>query len=671
MILLRHVALGAATILATPSAGLTQAAKDVFAKVAPSVVAVQGWDEGDKNVAQGSGVVVGDFEVITNCHIIEKARKLAVRQVVDQTGSESYLMEATIVARDLQRNLCLLFVDKLQEPPAATAAHMAAAKGLSVGDEVIAVGAVEGQRLSFSRQIVSQLRRDFGKRSAPLIKTNTSMSRCSSGGGLFNQAGELVGITTFVWRSDSLNIAQPVEWVMALRKRGKSELTRARARSACPGNPTYDCLVDLALEAARLKAPPAFICKSLLHIALVQAKVGDVDGVQLTLTNAYETARFGINGEQGFGDLSHVQKLGEIAAAQSKNGDERATERTFAILDRAVQKFFGDKNRLQVHRNYALALLASAHADAGNITNAIEIAETIRFERNSDWRQYAWRDIAIGQAVSGDFSNAKKTAMSITDSSYRRMAIRGIAFASARAGFYREAIKLALNHREKSRKTTNLFEIATLQLRIGDAESAKRTLMYVPPAEEYDAEVKRMQGTIQALMGNFTQARVIADSIDVQDVESRLSLLSEIAVLQAQAGDRRGARQTSNSTLELIRTIPDYKWEGLSMSRVAVALAKAGDLSAARKVFSDALVSSRNTKDDDWDGAWTKDLELRSIAMDQAVAGLLSSAVETALSINVKPTPYRIKALMSIARILARGNDTSSRWREGTSWQID
>ena len=53
--------------------------------------------------------------------------------------------------------------------------------------------------------------------SAPLIQTDTAISPGSSGGGLFDAQGKLVGLTTFGYRdSEGLNFAVPIEWAMEL-----------------------------------------------------------------------------------------------------------------------------------------------------------------------------------------------------------------------------------------------------------------------------------------------------------------------------------------------------------------------------------------------------------------------------------------------------------------------
>ena len=169
------VCAGIFCISSAPAAGMS--AKDVFAQVARSVVVVLALDSNGQTTAQGSGVVVGKNEVATNCHVISGANKIVVRQAADSGGDETYQMDSRILAQDDERDLCLLFVDELSEPPTAPVAAMGAAKGLEVGEDVYSVGAPEGLDLSLSRGVVSQLRGIHGKRGAPLVQTDAAIAR--------------------------------------------------------------------------------------------------------------------------------------------------------------------------------------------------------------------------------------------------------------------------------------------------------------------------------------------------------------------------------------------------------------------------------------------------------------------------------------------------------------
>ncbi len=118
---------------------------------------------------------------------------------------------ATFKAGDPDKDLCLLTAPGLVAEPA----RLGKAARLKVGDPVYAVGAPQGLELSLSEGIVSQLRGG----PPPIIQTTVAISPGSSGGGLFNAQGELVGITTFYLKdSQSLNFAVPVEWIGEVAK---------------------------------------------------------------------------------------------------------------------------------------------------------------------------------------------------------------------------------------------------------------------------------------------------------------------------------------------------------------------------------------------------------------------------------------------------------------------
>lgn len=79
---------------------------------------------------------------------------------------------------------------------------------LKVGETVYAVGAPRGLELSLSSGIIAQLRGDPIFEPPLLIQTTAPISPGSSGGGLFDERGRLVGLTSFQFRdSQSLNFA--------------------------------------------------------------------------------------------------------------------------------------------------------------------------------------------------------------------------------------------------------------------------------------------------------------------------------------------------------------------------------------------------------------------------------------------------------------------------------
>lgn len=197
----------------------------VYERVRDSVVVVKAYGPGGHQVGLGSGVVLPSGLVVTNHHVA----KDGVRLTVSRGQLE---VPALRVTEDSERDLCLLQVFGLK----ATPARLGQAGSLKVGDRVFAVGAPYGLELSVSEGIVSQLRGG----PPPVIQTTAAISPGSSGGGLFNDQGKLVGITTFYLKdSQGVNFALPVEWVEQLAskvdgKRRKEEPPRAAAPGAKP-----------------------------------------------------------------------------------------------------------------------------------------------------------------------------------------------------------------------------------------------------------------------------------------------------------------------------------------------------------------------------------------------------------------------------------------------------
>ena len=665
-----HAAVITAAVLALPTAARGASAKEVFTKVAPSVVVVLALDEGGKTTGQGSGVVVGEYEVVTNCHVLGKAADVAVRQAADWSVRETYRMAASLLARNDERDVCLLFVEELLAPPAAQAVRLGAAKALSVGEEVYAVGAPAGLELSLSRGIVSQLRGAFGKRSAPLVQTDAAISPGSSGGGLFNRAGELVGLTTFKWRGESLNFALPAEWIDELRAQGRSKLMEAKRRVECPKNPTYECVIELALGTAnspvlnpysgsRIDLGPDYRYGRLLDIAATQTRVGDTRGAKKTLSAAFEAAR-----ESRM--LNH-SNLAKIAVAQTRTGDEQAAKQTLAALREAVRDRISDPSSDSMSidlKNFALHDYATTLAKTGNIAKALEIANSFIDDHRDDGhllhRGLVLGEIAEAQAEAGDVANAMRTAMSIgghwrDGDHYRNVSLAGIASMQAKAGDFAGAMRTEEMMVDASMKHCGqvLFLIAAWQLAGSHVEAAEHTLSSVSNrcmgAAKTDSElVSMLMCIIQAKKGNFAAALAIADSFDDPSSPGiRVALLGEIAVMQASAGDTQGAEQTLEAARETALGADKAQWRAETLSLVAAGQSKAGDPQAATQTFAEALEIVRMVDED---------LFLQTsrayIAERQAEAGFFSDAVKTALHItglDVDDMRIRIKALMSVA----------------------
>ena len=178
----------------------------VFAQTSPSVYKLE--VKGKEGTRQGSAVVykshvarkIGDTAfpafsyLVTNAHVVGNEGSVIVKN-----GPNSFL--AKVSYADATLDLALLSVQGI----ALTAARIDAGYSLRVGEPTFAIGTPRGLENSLSTGVVSGLRESAG---AHRIQTNAAISPGSSGGGLFNVFGGLIGITTSrVVDSEGLNFA--------------------------------------------------------------------------------------------------------------------------------------------------------------------------------------------------------------------------------------------------------------------------------------------------------------------------------------------------------------------------------------------------------------------------------------------------------------------------------
>jgi tetratricopeptide (TPR) repeat protein len=182
-------------------------AEQVFERVGISVVTITTLDERNQIDGEGSGVVIGPEQVVTNCHVVNEANLI----LVYAAGKK---FAATLVSGNIKRDLCLLQVAELKAP----AVKIRSSEDLTKGEPVYAVGNPLGFGLSVSSGLVSTINRSQGETQ---VFTSAPISPGSSGGGLFDSKGRLVGITTRLYfGAQNLNMALPAEWVNDLAQKG-------------------------------------------------------------------------------------------------------------------------------------------------------------------------------------------------------------------------------------------------------------------------------------------------------------------------------------------------------------------------------------------------------------------------------------------------------------------
>jgi len=212
--------LGAAQQLVELSDAALDAA-ELFDKVAPSIWVVTTNDASGKPMSSGSSVVVAAETLVTNCHVLKDAGRVSVRRGATELAAQQ-------AEADPEHDLCLLRVSGIRAPKVLLAPE----DSLRPGMRVYAVGAPRRLEQTISDGLLSALRRDASGGLA-MVQTSAPISPGSSGGGLFDAHGRLIGITTSALKdSQNLNFAMPARWVEALSRRaGRPEW---QARIATP-----------------------------------------------------------------------------------------------------------------------------------------------------------------------------------------------------------------------------------------------------------------------------------------------------------------------------------------------------------------------------------------------------------------------------------------------------
>ncbi|MBI1754381.1 MAG: serine protease [Acidobacteria bacterium] len=178
-----------------------QEANPPLPRIQASVVLVRAAAEARQG-RQGSGVVVAPRVVATNAHVTEGAQSLSVRQ-------GATVWPATVLRVDRSRDLCLLSVPGLMAAPVEVAPEP-----VEPGQPVLAVGFPGGQGPILSR---GHLRGIWHRGESLLFQTDALTSPGSSGGGLFDEEGRLLGLTTLTLRPDArMTFSIPAAWIQAL-----------------------------------------------------------------------------------------------------------------------------------------------------------------------------------------------------------------------------------------------------------------------------------------------------------------------------------------------------------------------------------------------------------------------------------------------------------------------
>jgi S1-C subfamily serine protease len=151
----------------------------------------------------GSGVVIAADKVATNCHVVRNARKI---NIIVPEG----VYPVDKVSALPQFDACILATNNLNIP----VAELANTETMEIGDTIVVVGFPFGQGMRMATGNITELH-PFPD--DPIIEINAGFNHGASGGGVFNNTGNLIGLMTFMGpESGSIHFyAIPSSWLVA------------------------------------------------------------------------------------------------------------------------------------------------------------------------------------------------------------------------------------------------------------------------------------------------------------------------------------------------------------------------------------------------------------------------------------------------------------------------
>lgn len=224
----------------------------VYQQASPAVVMVLSRD------AFGSGVLISaDGKIVTNLHVVEDSLEVGVVFKPAQEGAalgKADVRRAKVLRRDEVADLALIQVDEV--PAGVKPLTIGNSTTVQVGADVHAIGHPTGEAWTYTKGIVSQIRRAYAwtaedkiPHEATVIQTQTPINPGNSGGPLLDDNLNVLGINSFVGEGEGLNFAVSAEDVKSFLARTQDRVSQSVTNAA-----DKDCKPQV-LEEVRVSKP--------------------------------------------------------------------------------------------------------------------------------------------------------------------------------------------------------------------------------------------------------------------------------------------------------------------------------------------------------------------------------------------------------------------------------
>lgn len=200
------------TIIESDKGANVSLATSKAARSAVSIVAYYEDAQGEY-VSSGSGVIykynkeADGYFIITNYHVVFDSTSGISKEIYAMLYGNEYqegFIEATYIGGSLNYDIAILFIENndIIKSSSAVCVDVASSNSVSIGDVAIAVGNARGEGISATSGVISVDSENIEMTAADektkvsfrVMRTDASVNKGNSGGGLFNDKGQLIGI---------------------------------------------------------------------------------------------------------------------------------------------------------------------------------------------------------------------------------------------------------------------------------------------------------------------------------------------------------------------------------------------------------------------------------------------------------------------------------------------
>jgi S1-C subfamily serine protease len=214
-----------------------QSPREIAREQSRAVVVVESLDERGSILGQGSGfIVTPGGAVISNLHVIRGASIVRVKL----PNGDMY-KTVDVVDLDENKDIVILKVKGFQLP----VVRLGDSDQTEVGETIVAISSPEGLTNSISTGVISGVRKLDTHR---VFQITAPISNGSSGGALFDSAGSVIGIVTYLYAGgQNINFAVPINYARGMiSDRVTKDLSKVTPKPAPdqPGQPGSPPAVD-------------------------------------------------------------------------------------------------------------------------------------------------------------------------------------------------------------------------------------------------------------------------------------------------------------------------------------------------------------------------------------------------------------------------------------------